>query len=168
MAVWTIEDPKVVDGVKMAKISGYTQELDAFDLSECVIDTGPDTDSERLELWLQEPSAAAFIAGVDQWALTYLTSNIQRFFNEPLSPAQVARKYKPALVTLGGEHPLLTARFSVNAPCRQLDLPDGRPESWPGLVVNPVFDIQGLWFTEDACGLAVDVLELEYDWRMYR
>ena len=160
---WTIEDPIVVEGVKMAKISGYNQELDAFDLSECVVD-GYDTDSERLELWLPHLSAAAFIADIDQWALTYLTSNVQRFFNEPLSPVQVARQYQPAIVTLGGEHPLLTARMSVNAPCRQLDLPDGRPESWPGLVVNPVFDIKGLWFTDDACGLAVDVIELEYDW----
>ena len=164
---WTIEDPIVVEGVKMAKISGYNQELDAFDLSECVVD-GYDTDSERLELWLPHLSAAAFIADIDQWALTNLTSNVQRFFHEPLSPVQVARQYKPAIVTLGGEHPLLTARMSVNAPCRQLDLPDGRPTTWPGLVVNPVFDIQGLWFTEDACGLAAEVLELEYDWRMYR
>ena len=163
---WTIEDPIVVNGVKMANITGYNQELDAFDLSECVVD-GYDT-SGRLELWLPHLSAAAFIADIDQWALSYLTSNVQRFFNEPLSPVQVARRYQPAIVTLGGEHPLLTARMSVNAPCRQLDFPDGRPESWPGLVVNPVFDIKSLWFTEDACGLAVDVLELEYDWRVYR
>ena len=163
---WTIEDPIVVNEVKMAKISGYDQELDSFDLSECVVD-GYDT-SGRLELWLPHTAAAAFIADIDQWALTYLTSNVQRFFNEPLSPVQVARQYQPAIVTLGVEHPLLTARMSVNAPCRQLDLPDGRPESWPALVVNPVFDIKGLWFTEDACGLAVDVLELEYDWRVYR
>ncbi len=163
---WTIEDPIVVNGVKMAKISGYTQELDSFDLSECVVD-GYDT-SGRLELWLPHTAAAAFVADLDQWALSYLTSNVQRFFNEPLSPVQVARQYQPAIVTLGGDHPLLTARMSVNAPCRQLDFPDGRPESWPGLVVNPVFDIKGLWFTEDACGLAVEVLELEYDWRVYR
>ncbi len=162
---WTIDDPIVVNEVKMAKISGYNQELDAFDLSESVVD-GYDT-SGRLELWLPHLSAAAFIADIDQWALSYLTSNVQRFFNEPLSPVQVARQYKPAIVTLGGEHPLLTARMSVNAPCRQLDFPDGRPESWPGLVINPVFDIKGLWFTEDACGLTVDVLKLEYDFRMH-
>ncbi len=164
---WTIEDPTVVNGVKLAKISGYNQELDAFDLSECVVWVYDDY-SERLELWLPHLSAAAFIAEIDQWALSYLTSNAERFFNEPLSPVQVARQYTPAIVTLGGEHPLLSARMSVNAPCRQLDFPDGRPESWHGLVVNPVFDIKGLWFTEDACGLAVDVLELEYDWRAYR
>ena len=156
----------MVNEVKMAKISGYNQELDSFDLGECVVD-GHDT-SGRLELWLPHLPAAAFIADIDQWALSYLTSNVQRFFNEPLSPVQVARQYQPAIVTLGGEHPLLTARMSVNAPCRQLDFPDGRPESWPGLVVNPVFDIKGLWFTEDACGLSVEVLELEYDWRVYR
>ena len=164
---WTIEDPTVVNGVKMAKISGYNQELDAFDLSECVVWVYDDY-SERLELWLPHLSAAAFIADIDQWALTHLTNNAERFFDEPLSPVQVARQYTPAIVTLGGEHPLLTARMSVNAPCRQLDFPDGRPESWPGLVVNPVFDVPGIWFTEDACGLAVDVLELEYDWRVYR
>ena len=150
----------------MANITGYTQELDAFDLSECVVD-GYDTEG-RLELWLPHTAAAAFVADLDQWALSYLTSNVQRFFDEPLSPVQVARRYQPAIVTLGGDHPLLTARMSVNAPCRQLDFPDGRPESWPGLVVNPVFDIKSLWFTEDACGLSVEVLELEYDWRVYR
>ena len=161
---WTIDDPIVVNEVKMAKISGYNQELDSFDLSECVVD-GYDT-SGRLELCLPHTAAAAFVADLDQWALSYLTSNVQRFFDEPLSPVHVARRYQPAIVTL--DHPLLTARMSVNAPCRQLDFPDGRPESWPGLVVNPVFDIKSLWFTEDACGLSVEVLELEYDWRVYR
>ena len=124
----------------MAKKSGYTHELDAFDLSECVVD-GYDTDSERLELWLPHLSAAAFVADLDQWALTYLTSNVQRSFNESMSTVQVAEKYTPAIVTLGGEHPMLIARMSVNALGRQLDFPNGRTESWPSLVINPVFDI---------------------------
>ena len=33
MAAWTIDDPIVVNGVKTAKLTGYAQELDAFDLS---------------------------------------------------------------------------------------------------------------------------------------
>ena len=165
MSGWTIDDPRVVNGVKTAKINGDTQE--SF-RDECVVHKGPDTDNpERLELWLPHTSAAEFIAGADSWALTYLTSNAQRFFNRPLSPVQVAKLYHPALETLDGEHPLLRARFSVNAPCEQLDLPDGRPESWPGLMVWPLFDIKGLWFTEDACGLTIEVLKLEYDFRMY-
>ena len=48
-----------------------------------------------------------------------------------------------------------------------MDLPDGRPESWPGLMVYPLIDIKGLWFTDDACGLMFAVLQLEYDFRMY-
>ena len=168
MAAWTIDDPIVVNGVKTAKLTGYAQELEAFDLSECVVDRGPDTENpERLELWLQHTSAVEFIARVDELALAILTSNAQRFFNRPLSAVQAAKHYKPALATLGGDHPLLMARLGVNATCEQLDRPDCRPESWSGLVVNPVFDIKGLWFTEDACGLTVEVLQLEYDFRMY-
>jgi hypothetical protein len=165
---WTIEDPIVVNSVKTAKITGYAQELEAFDLSECIVERGPDTEHpERLELWLQHTPAAAFIASIDTFALAFLMSNVQRFFNEPLSPMQVLERYTPALATLGGDLPLLVARLGADAPCEQLDLPDSRPESWSGLVVNPVFDIRSLWFTEDACGLNVEVLELEYDFRMY-
>ncbi len=168
MAAWTIDDPIVVNGVKTAKLSGYAQELDYFDLSECVVHRGPDTeDPERLELELQHASAAEFIARLDQLAMAILTSTAQRFFNRPLSPVQVAEHYKPALATLGGDHPLLMARLSVAAPCEQLDLPDSRPESWSGLLVNPQFDIKSLWFTDDACGLNVEVLKLQYDFRIY-
>ncbi len=165
---WTIEDPIVVNSVKTAKITGYAQELDDFDLSECMVHRGGLTlITQRLELCLQHTSAVEFIARVDQLALTILTSYAQRFFNRPLSPVQVAQQYQPAIATLGGDHPLLMARLSVNAPCEQLDLPDCRPKSWSGLVVNPVIDIKGLWFTEDACGLGIEVLKLEYDFRMY-
>ena len=164
-ATWQLDDPRVVDGVKTAMLPGDTRA--SFE-SPCMVHKGPDPeDPERLELWLPHTPAAEFIAGVDQWALTYLTSNAQRFFNLPLSPVQVAKQYQSALATLDGEHPLLRARFSVNAPCEQLDLPNGRPVSWPGLMVWPLFDIKGLWFTEDACGLTVEVLQLEYDFRMY-
>ena len=168
MATWTIDDPIVVNSVKTAKITGYMQELEAFDLSECMVERGPDTENpERLDLWLQHTSAAAFIARIDDFALTILTSNAQRFFNEPLSPVQVLERYKPALATLGGDLPLLVARLGADAPCEQLDFPDSRPRDWSGLVVAPVFDIRSLWFTEDACGLDVEVLQLEYDFRLY-
>ena len=155
----------MVNGVNTATISGNTQE--SF-RDECVVHKGPDADyPERLELWLPHTPAAEFIAGVDQWALTYLTSNAQRFFNLPLSPVQVAKQYQPALATLDGDHPLLRARFSVDAPFEQLGLPDARPDAWPGLMVWPLFDIKGLWFTDGACGLTIEVLQLEYDFRMY-
>jgi hypothetical protein len=164
---WTIDDPIVVNGVKTAKLRGYAQELDDFDLSECVVERGPDVENpERLELWLRHTSAAEFIAIIDNFALAVLMSNAQRFFDEPLSPMQVHARYK-ASATLGGELPLLMARLPVAAPCEQLDLPDSRPESWSGLLVNPQFDIKSLWFTEDACGLNVEVLQLEYDFRLY-
>ncbi len=88
---WTIEDPIVVEGVKMANITGYTQELDAFDLSECVVD-GYDT-SGRLELWLPHTAAAAFVADLDQWALSYLTSNVQKFINsQEISKTRTVRR----------------------------------------------------------------------------
>ena len=168
MATWTIEDPIVVNSVKTAKVLGYRQELDPFDLSECSVDRGPDlANPERLELWIMDQSAAAFLAGIDIFALRILMRSAQRFFDEPLSPAQVQARYRSAVVSLGGDHPLLMARLSVNAPCEQVDLADSRPESWSGLVVDPVFDIKSLWFTEDACGLTVEVLQLEYDFRMY-
>ncbi len=169
MATWTIEDPIVVNGVKTAKVLGYRQELEAFDLSECSVDRGPDlANPERLELWIMDQSAAAFLARLDIFALRILMSNAQRFFDEPLSPMQVLGRYKPALETLGGDLPLLIARLGVDAPCEQIrDGPDGRPQPWEGLVVNPRFDISSLWFTDDACGLTVEVLELDYDLRNY-
>ncbi len=169
MATWTIEDPIVVNGVKTAKMLGYRQELDPFDLSECSVDRGPDlANPERLELWIMDQSAAAFLARLDIFALRILMSNAQRFFDEPLSPMQVHVRYKPALATLGGDLPLLMARLGVGAPCEQLNyFPASRPKSRSGLVVSPVFDIRNLWFTEDACGLDVEVLQLEYDFRLY-
>ena len=168
MSVGTIDDPIVVNGVKTAKLTGYAQELDYFDLSDCVVHRGPDTENpERLELELRHASAAEIVAVIDNFALACLASNAQRFFDEPLSPAQVQARYRSALVSLGGDHPLLMARLGVDAPCEQLDLPDGRPQSWEGLVVNPQFDIKSLWFTDDACGLNVEVLRLEYDFRLY-
>ncbi len=169
MASWTIDDPIVVDGVKTAKLRGYAQELDPFDLSECIVHRGPDAENpERLELELPHASAAEIVAAIDTFALACLASNAQRFFDEPLSPAQVQARYRSALVSLGGDHPLLMARLGATAPCVQLlDLPDSRPREWEGLAVNPHFDISSLWFTADACGLDVEVLELEYDFRMY-
>ena len=169
MATWTIEDPIVVNSVKTAKILGYMQELDPFDLSECSVDRGPDlANPERLELWIMDQSAAAFLARLDIFALRILMSNAQRFFDEPLNPMQVLERYKPALETLGGELPLLVARLGVEAPCREIKRgPRGRPPSWEGLVVNPRFDISSLWFTDDAWGLTVEVLELDYDVRNY-
>ncbi len=98
MASWTIADPVVVSGVKTAKILGYRQELDPFDLSECIVDRGPDlANPERLELWITDQSAAAFLARIDIFALRILMSNAQRFFDEPLGPMQVLERYKPAL-----------------------------------------------------------------------
>ena len=66
MATWTIEDPIVVNSVKTAKILGYMQELDPFDLSECSVDRGPDlANPERLELWIMGSSCGFAINCTD-------------------------------------------------------------------------------------------------------
>ncbi len=75
-ATWQLEDPKVVDGAKTAKLSGDT-EASFEDAS--VVHMGPDAaDPERLELYLPHALAAEFIAGADSWALSFLASNAQR------------------------------------------------------------------------------------------
>jgi hypothetical protein len=86
-------------------------------LGQSIFDKDANTPRQNLELRCQE-QVAAFVDGLDEWTVEYLSAHSERLFRKALTLAQVKDMYHPTLCQAVGYDPLLRPMPGSRGECR--------------------------------------------------
>ena len=169
-ATWQLEDPKVVDGVKTAKlITGSIVARETGD--EGMLDVDLDLNVEgpqqfTITCYRGKSLLFGFCHCADMWALEYLQSHSLRLFQKSLDMTQVKAIYRPLIDLKYPRDPSILASIDMRTvPFWDFHSETTLRPSELDCDVTPAFEIRCMWFadTGNACGLTLEVVEVAYD-----